>query len=135
MLYVYPMTGRPNVALPDGWDEIPGARGCTPESCGFRDHFAELREASAAAVHGISTQDPAYQREAVSRLKLPFTLLSDERLQLATALGLPTFEAGGMTLYRRLTMIVAAGVIEYVFYPVFPPDGHAGDVLAWLRAH
>ena len=135
VLYVYPMTGRPGVALPDGWDEIPGARGCTPESCGFRDHFADLRAAGASAVHGISSQDSEYQREVAERLGLPFTLLSDERLALASALRLPTFQTAGMTLYRRLTLVVAAGRVEHVFYPVFPPDGHAADVLGWLRAH
>ena len=135
ILYVYPMTGRPGVDLPDGWNEIPGARGCTPESCAFRDHFAELREAGAAAVHGVSTQDTAYQREAAERLALPFTMLSDAGLALAADPGLPTFEAGGMTLYRRITLIVTGGRIEHVFYPVFPPDAHAGEVLAWLRDH
>jgi peroxiredoxin len=137
VLYVYPMTGRPGVALPDGWDAIPGARGCTPESCGFRDHFAELRAAGVSAVHGISTQDTAYQREAAERLELPFTLLSDPDRALAAQLGLPTFEVDGVDgpLYRRLTLIAAAGRVEHVFYPVFPPDRHAADVLAWLGAH
>jgi peroxiredoxin len=133
VLYVYPMTGRPGVDLPDGWDEIPGARGCTPESCAFRDHFAELRAAGAVAVHGLSSQDTAYQGEAAQRLALPFTLLSDADRALAADPGLPTFEAGGMTLYRRITLIVADGRIEHVFYPVFPPDAHAGEVLAWLQ--
>ena len=135
VLYVYPMTGQPGVALPDGWDEIPGARGCTPESCGFRDHFAELQAAGVVAVHGISAQDEAYQREVAARLALPFTLLSDERLALASSLRLPTFQTAGMTLYRRLTMIVCGGRIEHVFYPVFPPDGHAAEVLSWLTAN
>lgn len=137
VLYVYPMTGRPGVPLPDGWDEIPGARGCTPESCGFRDHFADLRAAGATAVHGISTQDTADQREAADRLALPFTLLSDAGRLLAARLGLPTFDVDGVDgpLYRRLTLIVAGGRVEHVFYPVFPPDRHAGEVLAWLRVH
>jgi peroxiredoxin len=133
--YVYPMTGRPGVELPPGWDDIPGARGCTPESCGFRDHHAELLAAGAAQVFGLSSQSPDYQREAVDRLHLPFAMLADEQLALASALGLPTFTAGGMTLYRRLTMIVTDGVIEHVFYPVFPPDRNAADVVAWLRAN
>lgn len=134
VLYVYPMTGRPDVALPAGWDEIPGARGCTPESCGFRDHYADLRAAGAAAVYGISSQDTGYQREAVERLGLPFAMLSDEHLRLAATLRLPTFEADGMTLYKRITLIVAEGRIEHVFYPVFPPHEHAAQVLDWLRA-
>ena len=135
VLYVYPMTGRPDVALPDGWDEIPGARGCTPESCGFRDHFADLRAAGATTVHGISTQDTVDQREAAERLALPFSLLSDAGRVLAAELGLPTFEVEGRALYRRLTLIASGGRVEHVFYPVFPPDRHAADVLAWLKTH
>jgi peroxiredoxin len=135
VIYLYPMTGRPGVDLPEGWDDIPGARGCTPESCGFRDLMTGLAGAGAARVFGLSSQSSGYQREAVSRLHLPFSMLSDEGLVLAGALGLPTFEAGGMTLYRRLTMIISDGVIEHVFYPIFPPDQHAQQVLDWLRAH
>jgi peroxiredoxin len=123
------------VDLPPGWDDIPGARGCTPESCGFRDHHAELLAAGAGRVYGLSSQSSDYQAEAVDRLHLPFAMLSDERLALADALGLPTFSVDGMTLYRRLTMIVTDGVIEHVFYPVFPPDQHAREVLDWLRAN
>ncbi|MGH3326263.1 MAG: peroxiredoxin [Streptomycetales bacterium] len=134
VLYAYPRTGRPgDEPLTPDWDTIPGARGCTPESCGFRDHAAELR-AAGAAVAGVSTQDTAYQREAVERLGLPFPLLSDADLALARALGLPTFQAAGQTLLKRLTLVVRAGVIEHVFYPVFPPGDHAGEVLSWLRA-
>jgi peroxiredoxin len=135
VIYVYPMTGRPGVDLPHGWDDIPGARGCTPESCGFRDHHAELLAAGAVQVFGLSSQSSDYQREAVDRLHLPFAMLSDEPLALAGALGLPTFTAGGMTLYRRLTMIITVGVIEHAFYPVFPPGQHAQQVLDWLRGH
>jgi peroxiredoxin len=135
VIYVYPMTGRPGVDLPPGWDDIPGARGCTPESCGFRDHHGELLAAGADQVYGLSSQPSDYQAEAVDRLHLPFAMLSDERLALADALGLPTFSVDGMTLYRRLTMIVTDGVIEHVFYPVFPPDQHAQEVLDWLRGH
>jgi peroxiredoxin len=135
VIYVYPMTGRPGVDLPPGWDDIPGARGCTPESCGFRDHHADLLAAGAVQVFGLSSQSSEYQREAVDRLHLPFAMLSDERLALAGALGLPTFTAGGMTLYRRLTMIVTGRAAEHAFYPVFPPDQHAQQVLDWLRAH
>jgi peroxiredoxin len=134
VIYVYPMTGTPGVALPDGWDEIPGARGCTPESCAFRDHFAQLREAGADAVYGLSTQVLQTQRELAERLELPYPLLADPRLELGAALGLPAFEAGGATRYRRLTLVIVNGRIEHVFYPVFPPDGHAGEVLAWLSA-
>lgn len=134
VLYVYPMTGQPGVPLLDGWDLIPGARGCTPEACAFRDHHADL-QAAGAVVYGLSSQTTEYQREAVSRLHLPFPLLSDERLELVEALHLPTFEVQGRRLYKRLTLVVSAGIIEHVFYPVFPPDEHAGQVLAWLRGH
>jgi peroxiredoxin len=132
ILYAYPMTGRPGTDLPADWDAIPGARGCTAEACAFRDHHADLLAAGATGVHGLSTQGTAYQREAVERLHLPFTMLSDDELALTGALRLPTFEAGGRTLLRRLTMVVRDGVVEKVFSPVFPPDGHAAEVLAWL---
>ena len=135
VVYIYPMTGRPGVELPEGWDDIPGARGCTPESCGFRDLHAELLAAGAARVFGLSSQSSDYQREAVERLHLPFAMLSDEHLALAGALGLPTFTVAGMTLYRRLTMIISDGAVEHVFYPIFPPNQHAQEVLDWLRAH
>ena len=139
VIYAYPMTGLPGVPVPDGWDEIPGARGCTPESCGFRDHAAELA-ALGAAVAGLSTQSTGYQREAAERLRLPFPLLSDAGLTLTRALRLPTFgidldpayEGGGhRELLKRLTLVIRDGTIEKVFYPVFPPDGHAAEVLAW----
>jgi peroxiredoxin len=134
VVYVYPRTGRPDQSLPAGWDEIPGARGCTPQSCAYRDFAAELASLG-ARVFGLSTQDTAYQQEAAVRLHLPFPLLSDERLALATALGLPTFQVDGMTLIKRLTLVIADGVIETVFYPVFPPDADAANVAAWLREH
>ncbi|MEV4436554.1 MerR family transcriptional regulator [Streptomyces sp. NPDC049585] len=134
VLYVYPLTGRPDADLPEGWDSIPGARGCTPQACGFRDHHQDLLAAGADGVYGLSSQDTAYQCEVVERLRLPFEMLSDPGRQLARALGLPTFEAGGLTLYKRLTLIVRDGVIEHVFHPVFPPGEHAEQVLAWLRA-
>ena len=133
VLYLYPMTGRPGEALPDGWDMIPGARGCTPEACAFRDHHADLLAAGADAVYGLSSQSTEEQIEAAARLHLPFPLLSDPGLQLADRLRLPAFKAGGQTRYRRLTLIITAGTIEHVFYPIFPPDGHAGEVLCWLR--
>jgi peroxiredoxin len=133
IVYAYPRTGRPGQALPTGWDAIPGARGCTPQSCGFRDHFAELESLGVKHLYGLSTQDGDYQREAAERLHLPFPLLSDARLALQQALGLPTFEVDGMTLLKRLTLVVDDGVITKVFYPVFPPDRSAADVIAWLR--
>lgn len=131
VVYCYPMTGRPDRELPQGWDEIPGARGCTPQSCNFRDHHAELRELR-ARVFGLSTQDTEYQREAKERLHLPFDLLSDEGLRFANSLHLPTFEVEGMTLIKRLTLVIESGRIEKVFYPVFPPDENAEEVIVWL---
>ena len=130
--YFYPMTGTPGVALPEGWDAIPGARGCTPQSCAFRDHHAEIR-ALGATVFGVSAQSPAEQAEFAGRVHLPFELLSDERLALAGALRLPLFEAGGRTLIRRVTLILSEGKIEKVFYPVFPPDRNAAEVEGYLR--
>jgi peroxiredoxin len=117
--------------MPPGWDEIPGARGCTPQSCAFRDHFAEL-EALGARVLGLSAQPLEDQIEFAGRVGLPYPLLSDPRLALAQALGLPTFEVAGMRLYRRLTLIADRGSIVEAFYPVFPPDRNAADVVAWL---
>jgi peroxiredoxin len=135
VVYAYPKTGKPGVEMPDGWDGIPGARGCTPQSCAFRDHHGELTRLGVAAVFGLSTQDTAYQAEAAARLHLPFPLLSDADLRLATALRLPTFEAGGERLLARFAWVADDGVIATVFYPVFPPDRNAGDVVAWLAAH
>lgn len=141
VVYCYPMTGSPDNPPPEGWDLIPGARGCTPQSCAFRDHYAELR-ALGARVFGLSTQRTDYQREAVERLRLPFAILSDADLEMTTALNLPTFEidqlagdVGPQRLHKRLTMIVEDGVILKVFYPVFPPDRNAADVIAWLAAN
>ncbi|SRR5258706_10526777 len=131
VVYCYPRTGRPDVELPAGWNEIPGARGCTPESCAFRDYFGEL-EALGAGVFGLSTQESDYQREAVKRLHLPFELLSDSDLAFARALRLPTFQIASMTLIKRLTLILRDARVEKVFYPVFPPDRNAGEVAAWL---
>jgi peroxiredoxin len=133
VLYCYPMTGRPDVALPDGWDQIPGARGCTPQSCAFRDHHAELAALN-TKVYGISTQSSTYQQEAVERLHLPFSLLSDERLALLTALKLPSMDVEGKTLIKRTTLICRGTEIINVFYPVFPPDQNAEQVIAWLQA-
>jgi peroxiredoxin len=135
VLYAYPRTGHPErPPLTPDWDQIPGARGCTPQACDFRDHAAELA-AAGAAVAGVSTQTPEDQREAAERLRLPFPLLSDADLRLATALNLPTFTAGGHTLLRRLTLVIRDHRIEHVFYPVFPPDTHVSQVLTWLGAH
>jgi peroxiredoxin len=133
VVYVYPRTGRPGVPAPDGWDAIPGARGCTPQSCGFRDHSADLRRAGVADLYGLSTQETAYQREAVERLHLPFAILSDSELRLTRALALPTFSVEGMTLLKRMAWVVDDGAISHVFYPVFPPDRSAETVLAWLQ--
>lgn len=134
VIYIYPMTGRPGVPLPDGWDGIPGARGCTPQSCNFRDHYTELK-ALGSSVFGLSAQDSEYQREARDRLQLPFQLLSDSSLQLKSVLRLPTFHVSGLELYKRLTLISETGKIEKVFYPVFPPDKNAEEVLTWLKLH
>lgn len=135
VVYAYPRTGQPDVALPDGWDLIPGARGCTPQSCSFRDHFAEIIAHGAQNLFGLSTQDTAYQREAAERLHLPFPLLSDDKLAFAKAVRLPTFQTSGMVLLKRLTLVIDDGVVTHCFYPVFPPDRSASDVVAWLAAH
>ena len=132
VIYCYPRTGRPDRNPPDGWNAIPGARGCTPQSCAFRDHYTELLALDVDAVYGLSTQDSDYQREAVERLHLPFALLSDEHLAFGRALNLPTFEVDGVKLLKRLTLIVHQGDIERVFYPVFQPDANAPDVIHWL---
>ena len=133
VLYIYPRTGVPGVDAPPGWDQIPGARGCTPQSCGFRDHFAELKALRVDHVYGLSTQDTAYQREAAERLHLPFAILSDADHKLARAIDLPTFTTSGMTLLKRMALVIDDGVIVKTFYPVFPPDKNAAEVVAWLR--
>jgi peroxiredoxin len=133
-VYAYPRTGRPDQEPPTGWNAIPGARGCTPQSCGFRDRYIDLQRLG-VQLFGLSTQDTDYQREAVARLHLPFELLSDAALTLARAPRLPLFEVEGMMLIKRLTLIIADGRIEKVFYPVFPPDENAAEVLAWLSTH
>ena len=133
VIYIYPRTGVPGVDPPTGWDQIPGARGCTPQSCAFRDHFDELTRFGVAHLYGLSTQDTGYQREAATRLHLPFALLSDEKLELAKALKLPTFTVAGMTLLKRMALVVDDGRIAKVFYPVFPPDKNAAEVVAWLQ--
>jgi peroxiredoxin len=133
VVYAYPMTGVPGVPLPPGWDDIPGARGCTPESLGFKDHAAELLDVG-ACVFGLSTQDTAYQQEMAERLHLPFAVLSDAELRLARAMRLPTMQVEGRTLLKRLTLVLRDGAVEHVLYPVFPPDQAAAAVLARLRA-
>lgn len=130
-VYFYPWTGRPDRQIPRGWNDIPGARGCTPQSCAFRDRFQEFRSLG-VNVFGLSTQDTDYQREAVQRLRLPFELLSDSSLTMTQALHLPTFEVEGMTLIKRLTVVIDNGRITKVFYPVFPPDRNAIEVIQWL---
>lgn len=135
ILYCYPMTGTPGRELPEGWNAIPGARGCSPQACAFRDRIADLGLAGADHVYGISTQSVAELAEAKQRFTLPYALLSDSELTLARAIRLPTFAAGGRTLLKRVTLIVRDGTVVKVFYPVFPPDRNAVDVLNWLRNH
>ncbi|MBV8930659.1 MAG: peroxiredoxin [Mycobacteriaceae bacterium] len=133
VIYLYPLTGRPGVDLPEGWDSIPGARGCSTEACSFRDHYGELQRAGAAEIYGMSSQSPEYQAEVVERLRLPFRMLSDPDLAAADAIDLPTFGAAGYDrLYARLTLIVNDGTIEHVFYPIFPPNAHAEQVVDWF---
>ena len=134
VIYIYPMTGQPGTALPDGWDQIPGARGCTPQSCSFRDHSNELKNLD-STVYGLSTQSTEYQSEVAQRLHLPFSLLSDEKLKFTKALSLPTMEVEGSTLIKRLTLICEGMVIKHVFYPVFPPDKNVDQVINWLQNH
>ena len=134
VVFAYPRTGEPGkISLVDDWDMIPGARGCTPQTCSFRDLFAELKAAGARHVFGLSTQSNVYQTEMASRLHLPFPVLSDEKLELARALNLPTMEVAGLVLIKRLALIIDDARITEVFYPVFPPDRNAGDVLEWLK--
>lgn len=137
VIYFYPRSGKPNQKLPDGWNEIPGARGCTPETCGFRDHYQELQSLG-ANVYGCSTQTTEYQQEFVDRLHLPFDILSDDKLELLKSLQLPYFtlsELDNVPLIKRLTIIIRDGKIEHVFYPIFPPDKHSQEVLNWLKEH
>jgi peroxiredoxin len=134
VLYVYPRTGKPGEASLPGWDAIPGARGCTPQSCGFRDHAAELADLGAERVAGVSTQTLEEQHEFADRNHMPFPVIADHELRLRDALQLPTFEVAGRTLYRRLALVAVGGWIAKVFYPVFPPDQNAQDVVDWLRA-
>lgn len=135
VLFIYPTTGVPGEDMPRGWDEIPGARGCTPEACGFRDNLADLRSAGVDAVYGLSVQDSRYQRELVARLKLPYAMLSDPTFALGDSLVLPTFEVGGSRFYKRLTMLIHGRAVEHVFYPIFPPNEHAANLVKWLRDH
>lgn len=134
IVYIYPRTGKPDEPSPPGWDAIPGARGCTPQSCAFRDHFGDLT-AQGVAVYGMSTQSTADQQEAAARLGLPYQLLSDAGLAFARDLRLPTFTLEGRTYIKRITLILREGRIERLFYPVFPPDRNAAEVLAWVSAH
>jgi peroxiredoxin (alkyl hydroperoxide reductase subunit C) len=136
VVFGYPRTGEPGkIGLVDDWDMIPGARGCTPQTCSFRDLFAELKAAGAKHVFGLSTQSNEYQTEMAGRLHLPFPVLSDEQLELSDALSLPTMDVADLTMIKRLAMIIDDGKITHVFYPVFPPDRNAGDVLEWLKAN
>ncbi len=132
VIYCYPLTGKPDLALPQGWDEIPGARGCTPQSCAFRDNFLAFAQLN-TQVFGLSTQNTDYQQEAAARLHLPYLLLSDEKLAFAQAFGLPTFQIENMRLIKRVTLIAKNGVIHHVFYPIFPSDKNAENVINWLK--
>ncbi len=132
VIYCYPLTGLPGVALPEGWDNIPGARGCTPQSCAFRDNHHEFRDQD-VSVFGLSVQNTHYQTEVVTRLGLPYEILSDSDFLFTKSLELPTFKAGNLTLIKRLTLITSDARIEKVFYPVFPPDRNASDVADWIR--
>ena len=134
VIFVYPRTGRPGRPLPAGWDDIPGARGCTTQLCSVRDGLAGLQRAGALRVYGLSTQDAAYQKEAATRLGLTYPLLADPTRRVGAALSLPTFTVEGLTLYRRLTLVVQDGVIEHAFYPVFPPHTHVTELTRWLSA-
>ncbi len=131
VIYCYPMTGRPDQALPSGWNEIPGARGCTPQSCSFRDHSGELARLN-AKVFGVSTQSSTYQAEVAERLHLPFELLSDAEGKFWRGLNLPMLQVAEQTLIKRVTLIVHGGIVKKYFYPVFPPDKNAEEVVAWL---
>ena len=133
VLYFYPLTGRPDMNLPEGWDDIPGARGCTPQSCSFRDHYGDLRHHDVAGVFGVSTQSTEYQKEAAERMHLPFPLLSDDGVTLEKTLRLPTMVVGDRVLYKRITLILRGNKIKKVFYPIFPPDRNAGDVLNYMK--
>jgi len=136
VLFAYPRTGEPGkIGLVDDWDMIPGARGCTPQTCAFRDLFKDLKAAGAQHVFGLSTQDTAYQRDMVERLHVPFPILSDSDLVFTRALNLPSLDVAGLTLIKRLALVIDDAKITHVFYPVFPPDRNAGDVLAWLQAN
>lgn len=134
VIYVYPLTGRPEIALPEGWDEIPGARGCTPQACDFSNHYLELQHLN-TMVYGLSSQTTDYQAELKTRLHLPFDLLSDSTFQLKKTLNLPIFTVGELLLYKRLTLITDKSVIRKVFYPVFPPNENARQVIDWLKSH
>ncbi len=134
VIYCYPMTGVPGRPLPEGWDRIPGARGCTPQTCGFRDHYQEILQLK-AGVFGLSTQTTEYQLEMAGRLRVPFEILSDADFKLCEALRLPTFKVDGTRLLKRLTLVVRGARIEQVFYPVFPPDESADQVLGWLKSN
>lgn len=134
VIYVYPLTGRPDVALPEGWGEIPGARGCTPQACDFSNHYQEL-QALNTMVYGLSSQNTEYQSELKNRLHLPFDLLSDSDFLLRNTLRLPTFRVNELLLYKRLTLIAEHAIIQKVFYPVFPPDQNARQVIDWLKSH
>ena len=132
IIYIYPMTGQPDKPLPDNWDNIPGARGCTPQSCSFRDNFNEFKKLNVDNIFGLSTQNTEYQKEMVKRLNLPYQVLSDEKLEFTNQLKLPTFEVENMKLIKRITLILSNNKIIKYFYPVFPPDKNVNDVIKFL---
>lgn len=132
VVYAYPRTGKPGVENPEGWDRIPGARGCSSQACSYRDHFSELKALGVASVFGLSTQTPGGQREMAQRLHIPFAVLSDESLKLTRAMNLPTFSIDGRMFLKRFTLVINQGTVEHVFYPVFPPDRNASDVAGWF---
>lgn len=134
VIYCYPMTGQPNVPLPEGWDEIPGARGCTPQSCSYRNHYQELKLLGAEVV-GLSVQSTGYQKEMADRLHLPFPIISDEDFAFQKALNIPTFSVAGITLLKRVTLIANDGVIEAVHFPIFPSDSDPAWVMEYLKTH
>jgi len=133
ILFCYPRTGAPNETVPPSWDAIPGARGCTPQACSIRDNFSTIKTLGVAHIFGISTQSTEYQKEVKERLGLPYELLSDEKLEMVEAMGMPTFEWEGGKVLRRVTLAVRDGRVEKVWYPVFPPDKSADEVIEWLQ--
>jgi peroxiredoxin len=133
VIFCYPRTGAPGEVVPPAWDSIPGARGCTPQACSFRDNLPQLKSLGVTQLYGLSTQDSQYQQEVHTRLHLPYDLLSDEKLEFQRALNLPTFEWEGHNLIRRLTLAIEDGKVVKWWYPIFPPDSNVSHVIEWLK--